>query len=410
MSVKYPFLQLLTVNAPYVDEVQARVDAVIHSGRYIGGQEVELFEEKLRKLTGSECAVGVSNGLDALRLSLHGYMAMGVMRPGDEIIVPTNTFIASILAISDAGLTPVLADADIDSNLDIRRGVLEKYLTQRTRGIMPVHLYGRVCWTQELADFAKAHSLKIIEDNAQAIGASIVAPGGNGRIVTGNLSDAAAFSFYPTKNIGAMGDAGAVTTSDHELAATVRTIANYGSDTRYHNIIRGYNCRLDPVQAAVLNAKLPYLDQENNYRREIAETYLKNIDNPCIILPPEPTDPQSMVWHQFVVHVKADSGSSEARTEARKKFTDYLDANSIGWNIHYPVPAHLQPCYAECLDSRKVATDGAYMSATGDARMPYPLPVAERLCSTCVSLPVTRCTSMHDAEEISALINAYSAN
>lgn len=374
MTLRYPFLDLATVNRPFMDEIRERVGAVILSGRYVGGREVEEFEETLAGHCNMPYAIGVSNGLDALRLILRGYIAMGVMNPGDEVIVPANTYIASVLAISDAGLTPILAEpSPSTSNLDLAR--LEEYLTPKTRGVMVVHLYGRACWGEELESFARNHNLKVIEDNAQAIGASVMTPT-RGRRRTGGLGDAAAFSFYPTKNIGAMGDAGAVTTSDSELARIVRALANYGSDRRYHNILKGFNCRLDPVQAAVLNVKLPHIDSENQLRRDIARIYLSEISNDAIVKPLMPADQGEMVWHQFVVNV-----------ENRDNFTSYLDKNSIGWDIHYATPPHRQPCYAEL--STEV------------------YPITDKLADTCVSLPITRCTSPADACEIAALINAY---
>lgn len=374
MTPRYPFLDLATVNAPFLDEIQERVGAVIASGRYVGGEEVAKFEENLARMAGTTHAVGVSNGLDALRLILRGYVAMGVLSPGDEVIVPANTYVASVLAISDAGLVPVLAEpSPSTSNLDLSR--LEEYLTPRTRAVMVVHLYGRVCWGEALERFATLHGLKVIEDNAQAIGASVVTAT-RGRRQTGGLGDAAAFSFYPTKNIGAMGDAGAVTTSDPDLAATVRAIANYGSDRRYHNIIRGFNCRLDPMQAAVLNVKLPHTDAENRLRRVIAEIYLSEITTQAVTMPMSPADPLEMVWHQFVVHV-GDRG----------RFTRHLTDHSVGFDIHYATPPHRQPCYAGMFEGK--------------------LPVTDSLADTCVSLPVTRCTSEADARVIARIINSY---
>ncbi len=374
--LRYPFLELATVNAPFMDEIQRRISGVLASGRYIGGPEVAELEQRLVRLTGQTYAIGVSNGLDALRLILRAYLLLGKMQPGDEIIVPANTYVASVLAITDAGLTPVLAEPSATtSNLDLDR--LAEYLTPRTRGVMVVHLYGRTCWSEALEQFAEKHNLKIIEDNAQAIGASFKSTTGLRRR-TGGLGDAGAFSFYPTKNIGALGDAGAVTTSDSELATAVRALANYGSDRRYHNIYQGFNCRLDPMQAAVLNVKLPHLDSENDLRRQIAHIYLSEISNPEITLPIEPADPMEMVWHQFVVNV-----------ERREDFTDYLTANSIGWDIHYATPPHRQPCY----------------SALGSSALP--LPITDRLAATCVSLPITRCTSPDDAHAIASLLNAF---
>lgn len=376
MTTRYPFLDLGPVNAPYMDEMAAAMERVVRSGRYIGGAETERLEENLCRLTGAAHAVGVSNGLDALRLILRGYIELGEMQPGDEVIVPANTYIASVLAISDAGLTPVLAEPDArTSNLDT--SLLESLVTPRTRAIMPVHLYGRVCFDTALAETARKHSLIIIEDNAQAIGAVSPHPGVTGGRVTGNLGHAAAFSFYPTKNIGALGDAGAVTTNDPRLANAVRALANYGSDRRYHNIYRGFNCRLDPVQAAVLNVKLPHLHEENELRRSLARIYCDNITLPAVKLP-EITD--SHVFHQFVVHV-----------EDREAFTRHLDANGIGWDMHYATPPHLQPCYAGLTDNSA----------------PLRLPVTEQLARTCVSLPITRCTSAADAREISRLINQF---
>lgn len=374
----FPFLELATVNAPFMEEIQKRVAGVIASGRYVGGPEIDEFEENLARLTGARFAVGVSNGLDALRLILRAYVAMGVFPPGGEVIVPANTYIASVLAISDAGLVPVLAEPSAaTSNLDLDR--LEEYLSPKTCAVMPVHLYGRVCFSGALEEFARRNSLRIIEDNAQATGASTMTPD-RGRVMTGNLGDAAGFSFYPTKNIGALGDAGAVTTNDADLARMVRALANYGSDRRYHNIAEGFNCRLDPVQAAVLNVKLPWIDRENSYRRKIAETYIREISNPAVMLPLLPGDAGEMVWHQFVVH-----------TADRAAFTAWLEKNGVGWDSHYAVPPHLQPCY---LGSGKIVS-------------PHPLTVTERLAHTCVSLPVTRCTTVEDARTISGIINRY---
>lgn len=374
MKPGYPFLELATVNRPFMDEIRGRVDGVITSGRYVGGKEVAEFEDSLSKFAGTGYAVGVSNGLDALRLILRGYLAMGAMNPGDEVIVPANTYVASVLAVSDAGLVPVLAEpSPATSNLDMSR--LGEYLTPRTRAVMAVHLYGRVCWSDELERFACKNCLKVIEDNAQAIGASVMTAS-RGRRRTGGLGDAAAFSFYPTKNIGAMGDAGAVTTSDPELARVVRALANYGSDRRYHNILKGFNCRLDPVQAAVLNVKLPHVGRENALRREIAGIYLSEIRNPAISLPCNPGDPEEMVWHQFVIH-----------TPDRESFIRFLDGHSIGYDIHYAVPPHRQPCYPEL-------SGGCF-------------PITDHLADTCVSLPVTRCTSVTDAREIARILNSY---
>ncbi|MDE6287732.1 MAG: DegT/DnrJ/EryC1/StrS family aminotransferase, partial [Muribaculaceae bacterium] len=253
---------------------------IINSGRYIGGPVIETFEKSLAADTGTAFAVGTANGLDALRLIIRGYIELGRLKEGDEIIVPANTYIASVLAVTDCGLTPVPVEPRLDTlNLDTE--LVEKAITPATRAIMTVHLYGRACYDNVLADVAKRNNLLVIEDNAQAIGARSRIDGRR----TGSLGHAAAFSFYPTKNVGALGDAGAVTTDDAELAAAVRALANYGSDRRYHNIYRGLNSRLDPLQAAFLNIKLPHLDEENSRRAAIAEVYEREINNPAILKP-----------------------------------------------------------------------------------------------------------------------------
>lgn len=396
MKKKYEFLDLATVDAPYISDIEEAVSRVIRSGRYIGGAECDALEARLASLTGSTFAIGVSNGLDALRLILHAYVRLGVMAPGDEIIVPANTYIASVLAISDAGLTPVLVEPDpLTSNLDT--AAVLRAIGPRTRGVMPVHLYGRVCWDENLLAMARDMNLKIIEDNAQAIGARSPIAGIDGKShTTGALGHAAAFSFYPTKNIGAIGDAGAVTTSDPDLAAAVRALANYGSDRRYHNIYRGFNCRLDPIQAAIIGVKLDHLEAESRRRREVADVYLSEITNPAIILPPRGGD--SCVWHQFVVHA-AD----------RPRFTAHLDANSVGWDIHYATPPHRQPCYTA--DSSPSAGVDSCLSPENPPlfRIPEPLTVTDQLADTCVSLPISRCTTPDDARHIAAIINASPA-
>ncbi len=373
---KYEFLNLLTVNEPYLKGIEEAALRVIRSGRYVGGPEVEAFEQRLKEHTGAPFAIGVSNGLDALRLILRGYMELGVMQPGDEVIVPANTYIASILAVSDNGLKPVLVEPDeATSNIDATK--IEAAITSRTRAIMTVHLYGKVSWNESMREVAQKHNLKVVEDNAQAIGAHSTVAGLHGGTVTGALGDAAGFSFYPTKNIGALGDSGAITTFDAELAAAVRALANYGGDRRYHNIYKGFNCRLDPIQAAVLEYKLRYVDEESAIRRRLATIYCNEMNNPKVRLPQVGTD---HVFHQFVVHVAN-----------RQEFTDYLDANGIGWDIHYATPPHRQPCYADTL-GRDYANR---------------LPVTERLANECVSLPISRCTSETDAHEIAEIINRY---
>lgn len=367
---QYTFLDLHTVNEPYADELKDAAIRVIESGRYIGGAEVEALENDICRLTGARNAVGVSNGLDALRLIFKAYIKLGHLNEGDGVIVPANTFIASVLAITDAGLVPVFAEPSPHTlNLDTDR--LEEFYNPAVRAVLTVHLYGRPCYDTALKEFAKHHNLIVVEDNAQAIGAEVPSFG-----MTGNLGDAAAFSFYPTKNVGALGDAGAVTTSDGNLAGTVRALANYGSDRRYHNIYRGYNCRLDPIQAAFLRVKLPHLERENEHRRAVAAVYDSVINNP-LVTKPLISCPDYCVWHQYVVRVKN-----------RETFRKYLEYNGIETDIHYPVPPHRQPCYA----------DYSHIS----------LPVADMLGAEVVSLPISSCTSTDDARAIARIINEFS--
>lgn len=373
-QMRYPFLDLGRVNAPYSDELRRAALRVVDSGRYVGGPEVTLFENELARVTGVPYAVGVSNGLDALRLIFQAYMELGRLRRGDGVIVPANTYIASVLAVTDCGLQPVFVEPD-ERTLNLDTSLVEQALNDNVKAVLTVHLYGRPCYDGVLADVARRHNLIIVEDNAQAIGADASMPSSAGTYRTGSLGDAAAFSFYPTKNAGALGDAGAVTTRDEELANAVRALANYGSDRRYHNIYEGLNCRLDPIQAAFLNVKLKYLDRETAHRRELAAVYNDNIANPLIVKPLL-DNPDGSVWHQYVV-----------RCACREEFRNYLTENGVGTDIHYAVPPHRQPCYAR------------YSALS--------LPVTDRLAAEVVSLPVSSCTSPDDAFEISQIINDF---
>ncbi len=366
--IKYPFLDLGKVNAGYSARLKEACARVIDSGRYVGGDEVESFENMLATMCGVGHAVGLASGLDALRLILRGYIELGVMSPGDEVIVPSNTYIATVLAVTDAGLKPVFVEPDEETmNLDVN--LIGEAVTPSTRAIMTVHLYGQPAYSAKMRDIARNLGLKIIEDNAQAIGASV-----DGRF-TGSLGDAAAFSFYPTKNIGALGDAGAVTTYDDDLARVVRALGNYGSDRRYHNIYKGCNSRLDPLQAAMLKVKLESVGEESEGRRRIAALYNKLIDNPAVRLPKEVTGRH--VYHQYVVRV-ADRGA----------FRAYMASCGVGTDVNYPLPPHRQPCYAE------------YGSLH--------LPLADRIAAEVVSLPVNpACTSLDDARAIAEIVNAY---
>lgn len=327
------FLDLQKINQQYAAELKQAAAEIIDSGWFVMGAKLKQFETNLAIYNDVKHAIGVANGLDALRLVLRAYLEMGIMKEGDEIIVPANTYIASILAITDNRLIPVLVEPDINTyNLDISK--IERHITIRTKGIMVVHLYGQVCWSEQLEDIANRYHLKIIEDNAQSIGAIW-----NGK-KTGALGDAAGFSFYPGKNMGALGDAGAVTTNDDELAAVVRALANYGSRQKYVNEFQGLNSRLDELQAAFLDIKLKYIDAENKRRREIAMYYLENIKHPDIQLPcgniKQTEQNGNHVWHLFVI-----------RTSKRDKLQAYLTSKNIQTLIHYPIPPHKQQAYKE---------------------------------------------------------------
>ena len=323
-----PFLDLKKVNQPYSDEIDAAVKRVLNSGWYINGQEKERFEKNFAKFIGSAYSIGVANGLDALRIIIRAYIELGLFKKGDEILVPANTFIASIIAITDNGLIPVLIESDKDS-LQIDENEIEKSINSKTKALMLVHLYGQSSFTKKIIKLSKKYNLKIIEDNAQAHGCKF-----EGKI-TGSIGDAAAHSFYPGKNLGALGDAGAITTSDSKLAITMRTLSNYGSRIKYVSEYTGFNSRLDEIQAAILDVKLKYLDIENEKRKKIADLYLKTIINPQIKLPIV-NNRDSHVFHLFPIF-----------TEKRNDLQSYLKENGIQTLIHYPIPPHKQKCYKE---------------------------------------------------------------
>lgn len=368
------FLDLQKINAQYAAELKQAAAEVIDSGWYLLGNRVKQFEASLATYLGVNHAIGVANGLDALRLILKAYIEMGVMQEGDEVIVPANTYIASILAITDNRLKPVLVEPDIRTyNLDI--SLIEQHITPRTRAIMVVHLYGRVCWGPELERLAEKYNLKIIEDNAQAIGAIYTYHDGRQK-KTGNMGDAAGLSFYPGKNLGALGDAGAVTTNDDELAEIVRALGNYGSRQKYVNDYQGLNSRLDEIQAAFLDVKLKYLDAENQRRREIARYYIENITHSDIILPTIDSPicglGGSHVFHLFVV-----------RCTNREKLQQYLNENDIQTLIHYPIPPHKQRCYADWNE--------------------LSFPITEMIHNEVLSLPIS---SVMGGPEVQKVINA----
>ncbi len=374
--INIKFLDLQKINAQYSEELKQVAADVIDSGWFLMGTKLQNFESEFAVFHNVKHAIGVANGLDALRLILKAYMNLGIMQKGDEVIVPANTYIASLLAISDNGLVPVLVEPNINTfNLDI--SLIEEHITPRTKAIMVVHLYGQICWSDDLVKIANKHNLKIIEDNAQAIGAVW-----NG-IKSGNLADAAGFSFYPGKNLGALGDAGAVTTNDNQLAEQVRLLGNYGSKEKYVNEFKGLNSRMDELQAGFLSVKLKYIDIENQYRRQIADRYLSEINNRDIILPnPENESLQvatngECVWHLFVI-----------RTKHREKLQEYLSNNGVQTLIHYPTPPNKQLAYKEMND--------------------LDFEITNKIHDQVLSLPISPVTTDEEVSRIIGLINSYS--
>lgn len=359
------FLDLQKVNLKYQQEIENKLLEVFRSGWYLLGNEIKNFEANLAHYIGSEYAIGVANGLDALRLIFRAYIELGYMKPGDEVIVPSNTYIASILALSDNGLVPVLVEPELNTyNIDISK--IEEKITQKTKAILIVHLQGRIVFSEKLKNIAEKYKLKIVEDNAQAIGAEW------NNIKSGNLGDAAGFSFYPGKNLGALGDAGAVTTNDKQLAETIRALGNYGSNQKYVNIYKGLNSRLDEIQAAVLDVKLKYIEDENEARRKVAQLFIGGIKNPKIILPENPSDEKEHVWHVFVI-----------RTENRDALQTHLTEKGIQTIIHYPIPPHKQEAYKEWNEES--------------------FPISEKIHEEVLSLPIS---SVLEEQEIMAIISA----
>lgn len=363
------FLDLQTVTAKYADEIHEAVNRVVDSGWYLQGKENERFESDYARYIGTKHAVGCANGLDALTWIIRGYIELGVMQPGDEIIVPANTYIATILAITENGLKPVLVEPDIHT-LEIDDRLIEQAITSRTKGIMIVHLYGRCAYTEKIGELCRKYSLKLMEDNAQAHGCTY-----NG-VKTGALGDAAAHSFYPGKNLGAFGDAGAVTTDDEDLAAAIRALANYGSQKKYVFKYCGRNSRLDEIQAAVLGVKLLHLDEDVALRQQVANYYYDHIDNPQIVLPERLADANN-VYHLFPVLCKK-----------RDELQRYLMENGIQTIIHYPIPPHKQECYKEW--------NG------------ISLPVTEKIHAEELSLPISPVMTIEEMEEVVRVVNMFS--
>lgn len=362
------YLDLKSVTAQHADEISTAVQRVVSSGWYLQGAETQAFCEEYARFIGTQYCIGCGNGLDALTLILRAYKEMGVLADGDEVLVPANTYIATILAITDNALKPVLVEPRIDT-FQIDDSLIEQAITPRTRAIMIVHLYGRCAYTDRIGDICRRHNLRLIEDNAQAHGCLF----GDRR--TGSLGDAAAHSFYPGKNLGALGDGGAVTTSDKQLADTIQALANYGSHHKYVFDFKGRNSRLDEVQAAVLRVKLRYLDTDNAYRRAIAMQYVGNIHNPHLRLPSAEYCQES-VHHIFPVLC----------TE-RDELQQYLLTGGVQTMIHYPIPPHRQHCYTE-------------MSALS-------LPITERIHAEELSIPLNQTMTSADIEKIISLLNKF---
>ena len=364
---RIPFLDLAHANAPLMQEIEEATASVIRSGRYLLGAETAALEEEMARLCGKKGAVATSNGLDSLRLIVRAWIDFGLLHEGDFVIVPANTYIASAIPLSEFGLKILPVDPSVDTfNLTAER--IRRALTEKVKAVMLVHLYGTPAATPAYAEELRSEGILVIEDCAQAIGASA------NEMMVGGWGDAAAFSFYPTKNVGALGDAGAVVSDNEEMLAHIRVLANYGSDCRYHNVVKGYNCRIDEIQAAIIRVKLRYLDQEISRRRRVADAYFKTINHPEIALPGRlPITTQ--VWHQFPI-----------LTPRRDALRLYLDEKGIGTDVHYPTPFYRQPCY-----------DGTFNGAW---------PVTDRICREIVSIPIGSICS-ETAEEIGHIINQF---
>lgn len=370
-----PFLSLKDVTALHGAEINEAVTRVVNNGWYLQGKENERFEENYSKFIGTKYTIGCANGLDALIWIFRAYIEMGVMQPGDEVIVPANTYIATILAITENGLKPILVEPKFNT-LEIDDDLIEAAITPKTKAIAIVHLYGRNAYTDKIGSLCKKYNLKLVEDNAQAHGCKHT----DGR-VTGSIGDAAGHSFYPGKNLGALGDGGAVTTNDPELAAAVRALANYGSQKKYVFKYTGRNSRLDEIQAAVLDVKLKYLVEDNQHRKEVAHYYYEHINNPLITLPDLLPDEQN-AYHLFPILVC--NGKRDA-------LHDYLEQNGVGTVCHYPIAPHKQECYA------KEAWNMPQLS----------LPITEKIADEELSLPIGPAISMEEVVEVVRLINGF---
>jgi len=364
-----PFLDLQKINLKYKSEINESITRVINSGWYLLGDEVKTFEQDFANYIGTKHCIAVANGLDALILIIRAYKEMGLFSDGDEIIVPANTYIATILAITQNKLTAILIEPDRNTfNIDCSK--IEEKISKRTKAIIPVHLYGQIAEMDIICTIAKKYNLKVIEDSAQAHGAIYK------NKKAGNLGDVSGFSFYPGKNLGAMGDGGAITTDNDALAKICRILGNYGSEKKYENLYTGVNSRLDEMQAAVLKVKLKYLDDDNQKRRNVANYYLENIKNTEIALPVDSYISDNHVWHLFVI-----------RTNKRNKLQQFLTDNGIQTLIHYPTPPHKQACYKEWNNKS--------------------FPITEQIANEVLSLPISPVQTIEQTKQIVSVINQY---
>lgn len=368
---KIPFLSLRDVTALHGAEINEAVTRVVNNGWYLQGEENKRFEENYAKFIGTKYCIGCANGLDALIWIFRAYIELGVMQPGDEVIVPANTYIATILAITENSLKPILVEPKLNT-MEIDDDLIEAAITPKTKAIAIVHLYGRNAYTDKIGALCKKYNLKLVEDNAQAHGCKHK----DGRI-TGSIGDAAGHSFYPGKNLGALGDGGAVTTNDPELAAAVRALANYGSQKKYVFKYTGRNSRLDEIQAAVLDVKLKYLVEDNAHRKLVANYYYDHINNPLVSLPDRLPDEQN-AYHLFPILVA--NGKRDA-------LHDYLEQNGVGTVIHYPIAPHKQECYKEWNGMSQ--------------------PLTEKIADEELSLPIGPAITMQEVAEVVRLINQF---
>lgn len=378
--MQVPFLSLKDITAKYADEIHEAALRVIDSGWYLQGKENETFERHYAEYIGTKYCIGCANGLDALIWIYRAYIELGIMLPGDEVIVPANTYIASILAITENGLKPVLVEPNQET-LEIDDTKIEAAITPRTKSILIVHLYGRCAMTEKIAEICKKHNLRLVEDNAQAHGCLW-----NGKH-TGAIGDAAGHSFYPGKNLGALGDAGAVTTDNKELADAIRALANYGSQRKYVFKYTGRNSRLDEIQAAILDVKLRHLEEDNRLRQQVAAYYYEHINNPLITLPKRIPD-ENNVYHIFPV-----------LCEKRDELQEYFKQNGIQTLIHYPIPPHKQECY------QHAAWNHSSLQGGDGGRLV--LPITEQIHNQELSLPIGQCMTKEQVEFVVKIINEF---